>query len=260
MKVALKSDVGKKRSNNQDFSDYFLNKKGYLLAVLCDGMGGHRSGDVASSMVVSHLGKSWCETEFQTTKEIKEWLYKTINIENQRLLSKAKQSSELTGMGTTIVVAATSDDGVIIANIGDSRAYCLANKQLKQLTEDHSLVQELVKSGEITTSEAQNHPRKNVLTRSMGVNEPLLVDLFFYAYQTEELILLCSDGLTNMVSPDEIKKILLLPTPLEEKVNQLVNLANQRGGLDNITALLIDFDDREEEEDNENWKKAKWPL
>lgn len=260
MKVALKSDIGKKRATNQDFSDYFMNKKGYLLAVLCDGMGGHRSGDIASSMVASHLGEVWCKTDFQTTSDIKEWLHEAINLENQRLLSKAELSPELTGMGTTIVVAAASEDGIIIANVGDSRAYCLVRGQIKQLTEDHSLVQELFKSGEISASEAQNHPRKNVLTRSMGVNEPLLVDLFFYTYQTEELILLCSDGLTNMISPDEIQRVLALPVSLEKKADQLVNFANQRGGFDNITVLLIDFNDREEEIKNEKRKETKRSL
>lgn len=253
MRVALESDVGMRRKNNQDFAGYFNNHSECTLSILCDGMGGHQAGDVASEMVVSHLGHAWSETHLSQTEEAKEWLKSAIDRENKRLVEKAEQFPDLEGMGTTLVAVAAVKDGFVVANIGDSRAYRLTNGEIEQMTEDHSLVQELIKSGEISFEEAENHPRKNVLTRSLGVLEELDIDLTTYLYQQGEFILLCSDGLTNMVKNEEIKEILTGTATLKEKVSYLVSLANERGGLDNITVMLIDFDKRKEGKEDGSW-------
>lgn len=247
MRLVVKTDKGRKRGTNQDFANTYKNQNGLTLAVLCDGMGGHRAGDIASEMVVSHLGDNWRKTELQSTKHVAEWLENRINRENQRLVEKARQYPDLNGMGTTLVAVAEAEDGFVIANIGDSRAYRLNKGQLAQITDDHSLVGELMRNGELTEEEALNHPQKNVLTRSLGVNETLGIDIDIYAYESSDLIFLCSDGLTNMVADKEIEKILKVSEPLKSQATMLIDLANERGGVDNITVIIIDLNGRKEE-------------
>ena len=247
MRLVVKTDKGKKRGTNQDFANTYKNQNGLTLAVLCDGMGGHRAGDIASEMVVSHLGNNWGKTELQSAKNVAEWLENRINRENQRLVEKARQYPDLNGMGTTLVAVAEAEDGFVIANIGDSRAYRLSDGHLTQITDDHSLVGELMRNGELTEEEALNHPQKNVLTRSLGVNETLGIDIDIYAYESNNLIFLCSDGLTNMVADKEIEKILKVSEPLNSQAAMLIDLANERGGVDNITVIIIDLNGRKEE-------------
>lgn len=248
MKMVVKTDKGRRRGTNQDFAHTYKNQSGLTLAILCDGMGGHRAGDIASEMVVSHLGNNWGITEFQSAKDIADWMEKRINRENQRLVEKARQYPDLNGMGTTLVAVAVAEDGFVIANIGDSRAYRLSEGHLTQITDDHSLVGELMRNGELTEEEALNHPQKNVLTRSLGVNETLGIDIDIYAYESNHFILLCSDGLTNMVEDTEIEKILNLSESLDSQATMLIDLANERGGVDNITVVIIDLINRREEE------------
>lgn len=246
MRMVVKTDQGKQRGSNQDYANTYTNKKQQVLAILCDGLGGHRAGDIASEMVVSHLGNSWEHSAMQTVKEILIWLEEEINRENNRLVDKAEQYEDLKGMGTTLVAIAEAKDGFIIANVGDSRAYRLINNQLFQITKDHSLVGELMRSGELTEEEALNHPQKNVLTRSLGVREKLNIDLDVYSYESADFILLCSDGLTNMVADKEIEKILNANETLNDKASMLIDLANKRGGKDNITLFMIDLTERKE--------------
>ncbi|MFL2099433.1 Stp1/IreP family PP2C-type Ser/Thr phosphatase [Desemzia sp. FAM 23991] len=246
MRLVVKTDKGRKRGTNQDFANTYKNQNGLTLAVLCDGMGGHRAGDIASEMVVSHLGNNWEKTEFDSAKNAAEWLEVRINRENQRLVEKARQYPDLNGMGTTLVAVAEAVDGYVIANIGDSRAYRLIDGRLVQITDDHSLVGELMRNGQLTEEEALNHPQKNVLTRSLGVEETLGIDIDTYAYGSNNPILLCSDGLTNMVADKEIEKILNITEPLESQATMLIDLANERGGVDNITVIIIDLNGRKE--------------
>lgn len=246
MRLVVRTDKGRKRETNQDFVNTYNNQQGLTLAVLCDGMGGHRAGDVASEMVVSHLGNNWEKTAFKSAKSIAEWLEERINRENHRLVEKARQYPDLTGMGTTLVALASAEDGFVVANIGDSRAYRLFNGQLTQITDDHSLVAELMRNGQLTEEEALNHPKKNVLTRSLGVEEKLGIDIDLYAYGSTDLILLCSDGLTNMVADKEIEKILNVSDSLENLSTTLIDLANERGGIDNITVAIVDLKHRKE--------------
>ena len=241
MHIFFQSDIGKKRKNNQDFAGYFKNEQDILLAVLCDGMGGHKAGDVASEMAVSHLGDAWKRNNLTDVDAITEWIQEHINKENERIVEKSSQYPDLEGMGTTLVAAALVKNVFIIANIGDSRAYQVMHGNLKQITDDHSLVNELLKSGEITTEAAMQHPQKNILTRSLGVAKIVEVDIMTIPVLEGDLLLLCSDGLTNMVNDNEIEKIVnISDATIEEKVSSLVSLANARGGYDNITVILIE--------------------
>lgn len=239
MEVVFRSDTGKKRKNNQDFAGYFINKQNITLAILCDGMGGHRGGDVASEMAVSHLGHSWEESDVNNAEQITQWMLTRISRENIRILEKSRKFSDLEGMGTTLVATAIVEQEFVIANIGDSRGYHYTEGRLSQVTEDHSLVNELVKSGEISSEDAENHPRKNVLTRSLGVTDEIDIDVTILPALPNDQMLLCSDGLTNMVEDQDIKEILSTKKPLEEKVKTLVTMANERGGYDNITIVLV---------------------
>lgn len=246
MEINFQTDVGQRRNTNQDYTGLFENKAGHKLAILADGMGGHQAGDVASQMAVNNLGASWQESDISTPEKAAQWFIKVIQKENVNIYEKGQSQPEYLGMGTTIVGAILMDNSFTLANIGDSRAYLIRNNELLQLTEDHSLVNELVKSGEITREMAANHPRKNVLTRSLGMPNAVEVDVASHQWVEGDYLLLCSDGLTNMVPEKDILSILSAEGQLEEKVNTLISSANNAGGLDNITVLVIHFNDQKE--------------
>lgn len=260
MEVVFRSDIGKKRKNNQDFAGYFINRNNIMLAILCDGMGGHRGGDVASEMAVSHLGHSWEESELQDAEQITQWMLTRISLENKHILEKSRQFSDLEGMGTTLVATALVNKEFVITNIGDSRGYHYTGGRLNQVTEDHSLVNELVKSGEISSEDAENHPRKNVLTRSLGVTEEIDIDVTILPALPNDQILLCSDGLTNMVKDQEIRSVLSTQKSAEEKVETLVEMANDRGGYDNITIILVHTKLEGGDSHHGKGKKTEWSL
>ncbi|MGC6769271.1 Stp1/IreP family PP2C-type Ser/Thr phosphatase [Enterococcus sp. LJL128] len=242
MEINFQTDVGRKRNTNQDYAGVFENQAGIPLAILADGMGGHLAGDVASEMAVNHLGERWTAADISSADKAAQWLIQLIQEENEAIYEKGQSVPEYAGMGTTIVGAVLLEQSFVLANIGDSRAYLVRNGQLVQLTEDHSLVNALVKSGEITEEMAANHPRKNVLTRSLGMPNTVEVDVASHLRVDDDYILLCSDGLTNMVPEALILETLLSEHSLEEKVNLLISLANEAGGMDNITVLVIHFD------------------
>lgn len=160
MEIRFQTDVGKRRNTNQDFAATYVNKANVTLALLADGMGGHRAGDVASRQAVSEIGTAWEQTELTDSEKTAQWLIQKIQAESQVIFQKGQEQEELSGMGTTIIAVALLGDQFTIANVGDSRAYLLRNQVLTQITEDHSLVNELVKSGQITAEMALNHPRK----------------------------------------------------------------------------------------------------
>lgn len=246
MEINFQTDVGQKRNTNQDYAGLFKNKAGVELAILADGMGGHQAGDVASKMAVNNIGMSWGKTDITGSEKAVQWLIKRIQDENEVIYQKGQTRDEFLGMGTTIVSAVLLENSFVLANVGDSRAYLVRNNELLQLTEDHSLVNELVKSGEITREMAMNHPRKNVLTRSLGMPSTVEVDVTNHLWVPNDYILLCSDGLTNMVSEEEILTTINSDQPLKEKVSALIASANNAGGLDNITVLVIHFDEQKE--------------
>ncbi|MDA3974675.1 Stp1/IreP family PP2C-type Ser/Thr phosphatase [Enterococcus thailandicus] len=241
MQIEFQSDVGRRRNTNQDYASVFTNQEGIKLAVLADGMGGHRAGDIASQMAVTNLGADWEGQALKDSEKIAQWFIQTIQNENGKIYQRGQEKPEYNGMGTTIVAVALSETRFTIANVGDSRAYLVREDQLKQLTEDHSLVNELVKSGEISQEMAVNHPRKNILTRSVGMPGTVEVDVATYSWQLGDRLLLCSDGLTNMLSEEMIGSIIDGVGSLTDKVKELIDRANEAGGADNITALLIEY-------------------
>ncbi|MDZ5474389.1 Stp1/IreP family PP2C-type Ser/Thr phosphatase [Bacillus sp. 31A1R] len=244
MKAVFKTDRGRIRQHNEDSGGSFLNRDGHRLAIVADGMGGHRAGDVASEMTLQNLQKLWEKTEgIQTADEAEEWLKNNITEVNHLLFEHSKNNPECEGMGTTIVAVIITDRFSTVANIGDSRCYILNDSGFQQLTEDHSLVNELVRSGQISREDAEHHPRKNVLLRALGTEESVNMDTKTIMFEEGDILLLCSDGLSNKVSTDEMVTILNnREIVLEERATSLINLANEHGGEDNITLVVIEFD------------------
>ncbi|WP_125704431.1 Stp1/IreP family PP2C-type Ser/Thr phosphatase [Lacticaseibacillus daqingensis] len=242
MEYTYRTDIGRKRPNNQDYVGLFANAAGTTLAIVADGMGGHLGGDVAAEMAVSHIGYAFEKTETTDVETIVRWLIFELQEENTVILEKAQQYADLSGMGTTLVAVIISGNRFVVANIGDSRGYLYRNQHLIQITEDHSLVNELVKTGELTPEEAEKFPQRNVITRSLGVSSDVDADVTIYDMEYDDYLLLCSDGLTNQVSDAEIAAVLAQPVPIGEKAGQLIDKANAAGGPDNITALIIHQD------------------
>lgn len=240
MEVYFQSDIGKRRKSNQDYTATFTNQKNQLLALLADGMGGHQAGDIASRQAVEEIGIAWEATMIDDSEKAVQWFLQHIQQTNQRIFEKGQSQPTLSGMGTTLEVVTLLDNHLALAHVGDSRIYLFREQRLIALTEDHSLVNALLKSGEITQEMAENHPRKNIITRSLGMPGSLEVDVAIHKIQDHDQLLLCSDGLTNMVSEPKITQILLEAASLQDASQRLIDEANAKGGLDNITVLLID--------------------
>ncbi|MCY9806896.1 Stp1/IreP family PP2C-type Ser/Thr phosphatase [Lentilactobacillus senioris] len=239
MQIAYQSSKGMVREKNEDAVGAFKNSQDISLAIIADGIGGNRAGEVASKMTVTYLGTQFKMSTATDLSAAKTWLSSELVIANQKILDYAAEDPDLEGMGTTLVAALISDEQVVIANIGDSRGYVLHANELAQLTEDHSYVNELVKNGDLTPAEAEHNPYKNIITKSLGINTEAKADYHRYQTTSGDQLLLCTDGLTNMVTPDKIKTILNSQTTLKEKCELLIQEANQNGGADNITVLLI---------------------
>ncbi|TWG76795.1 protein phosphatase [Bacillus subtilis J27] len=241
--TALKTDTGKIRQHNEDDAGIFKGKDEFILAVVADGMGGHLAGDVASKMAVKAMGEKWNEAETIPTapSECEKWLIQQILSVNSKIYDHAQAHEECQGMGTTIVCALFTGKTVSVAHIGDSRCYLLQDDDFVQVTEDHSLVNELVRTGEISREDAEHHPRKNVLTKALGTDQSVSIDTRSFDIEPGDKLLLCSDGLTNKVEGTELKDILQSDSAPQEKVNLLVDKANQNGGEDNITAVLLEL-------------------
>lgn len=234
------TDPGKVRTHNEDSVVILTNKNGESLMIVADGMGGHRSGEIASSIVVSHVGKSFSDKESLGTKEeAKEWMKTVISESNVLIYKYTIDNPDSMGMGTTIVMSLITNDYLLFGNIGDSSGYVLKNNHLHKITIDHTLVNLLVKSGELTEEEAREHPRRNVLMRALGTNMSVEMDIFDVETDVDG-ILLCSDGLTNMLKDDQITKVLLEETPVENKVKKLIIKCNNRGGTDNISIAYLE--------------------
>ncbi|MGG5252997.1 Stp1/IreP family PP2C-type Ser/Thr phosphatase [Neobacillus sp. SM06] len=242
MNAVFLTDQGKVRQHNEDSGGIFQNLDGHRLAIVADGMGGHRAGDVASGMTLNELKYRWEVAKGITTAETAEaWLKEEILKVNELIFAHAKNNSECDGMGTTIVAAIATENFATVANIGDSRCYLLNESGFNQVTEDHSLVNELVRHGQITKEDAEHHPRKNVLLRALGTEEKVQMDIKTIMFEEGDCLLLCSDGLSNKVSEQEMMDILSSENSLEQKAHTLVSLANEYGGEDNITLAIVAF-------------------
>ena len=240
MNYSINTDRGK-RKDNQDSTATFFNQSNVLLAILCDGLGGHQAGDIASEMAVSQIGNSWEQTTF-TSKDtyiIQTWLKGVINRENTRIFKAANTYPDLEGMGTTLVASVVLEQQVLFANIGDSRAYTYKDNELTLITQDHSFVAELQRSGELTELEAKNHVNRNALTRSLGVEGELEIDFFKVLKDSVDLVLLNSDGLSNTLSKEQMIDALKSNHDLDQKAVDLVDLAIRNEASDNVTVNLI---------------------
>ena len=238
MEIALLTDVGQKRSNNQDYVNRYTNRAGIDLIVLADGMGGHRAGHIASEMTATDLGASWVDTQLHTLNDVREWMVAVLEEENKKIYQLG-QTDEYKGMGTTLEAIVIIDQQMIYAHVGDSRIGLLRNGEYQQLTSDHSLVGALVRAGQLSEEEARLHPQKNIITQSIGQLQPVEADIAIKTLEPGDYVLVNSDGLTNMVSKEDIRDILLSEVPIENKAESLIRFANNAGGTDNITVALL---------------------
>ena len=232
-----KTDTGLVRRSNQDFLFASDQPVGPLpnLFIVADGMGGHRAGDFASRYVVEHMKEYIENSDLASPVMI---LRKALEKTNQGLFEEAQGNPDREGMGSTLVAATIEDDMMYVANVGDSRLYLLRDS-LAQITRDHSLVEEMVRLGELTEEQARNHPDKNVITRAVGVYPEVRIDFFDEDLEGEDTILLCSDGLSNMVTDDAMEGIVKSCKNLQEAALRLIETANENGGRDNIAVVLV---------------------
>ena len=241
MNIQGKTDKGILRHSNQDAFSFGTFDDGAVWAVVCDGMGGANGGNIASSIAVENLSASLQSGYRPNMSEmsVKNLLTSAVNAANVKVFSKSREDASLSGMGTTVVAVLIFSNTTYIAHAGDSRAYAFADGQLVQLTRDHSIVQRLIEEGKITKDEAKIHPRKNVITRALGVDESVDVEFTVADLSNGSTMLICTDGLTNFASNEEIVE-LLSSEPRDNVVDRLIDTANNNGGGDNITAVVID--------------------
>ncbi|MDY5113323.1 MULTISPECIES: Stp1/IreP family PP2C-type Ser/Thr phosphatase [unclassified Bilifractor] len=239
MKVFSATDIGQKRHMNQDFIFTSEESVGNLpnLFVVADGMGGHNAGDFASRYGVSVLVETVRKDKnFNPVKVMRN----AIEAANREVFSQSRNDPSMAGMGTTMVVCTVVGGYAYIANVGDSRLYLAGSDSMTQITQDHSLIAEMVRLGELTPEEGRNHPDKNIITRAVGTNEDVKIDFFDVKLDTGDQILMCSDGLSNMVEDQRIFEILKGEDTEADKAQVLVDEANANGGRDNIAVIVVE--------------------
>ena len=246
MKSFYLTDTGKVRSHNEDSVTILKNQTGEYLMMVADGMGGHRKGEVASSIALTHLGTRFSELASVGTKlDAVNWLNDNVNEINQNILDYTKEHEDSVGMGTTLVVALLTKEFLIFGNIGDSSGYVLKNHKLYKVTKDHTLVNLLVQAGNLTEEQAKFHPKKNVLLRALGATDKAELDIFDVDTNNDG-IMLCSDGLTTMMGDEQIENVLYDESlTIENKIKKLIQKCNARGGADNISIAYIEKEDGE---------------
>lgn len=241
MRVLAKSDIGRAREMNQD--SFFIPDANseIKLYILADGMGGYKGGEIASSLAVTSA-KHYIVNNIQKVKKEKEEILALVKsameYANLVVFEKSREDAELHDMGTTLDICLILNNRVFIGHIGDSRVYRIRKNIIRKLTSDHSYVEKLLKEGSITKEEAYNHPKKNMLMKALGCSSSIEPDVMCKGFLKDDILLMCSDGLTNMLKDNEIYDILLRNPVNPEKV--LVNEANKKGGLDNITVIIVD--------------------
>ena len=238
MKTHALSDKGLERQENQDFYDTYELPVGNLpnLFIVADGMGGHAGGRLAAETAVKGFVKY---VQKSTEESVDAILTNAVKKANDDVIKKAKKA-ELEGMGTTLVAATIIDNELHVANVGDSRLYVIGASGIKQITKDHSLVEEMVRMGELEPSKARTHEKKNVITRAVGVADEVKADIFTVSLKEEQTVLLCTDGLTNMVTDDAIRKVIVSEPDVIAKADTLIRDANKNGGKDNITVIIVE--------------------
>lgn len=243
MEVGACSHIGRVREINED--SYYISDSNLPLYLIADGMGGHNAGEIASQSAIDiirdYVLEKVGQTEYIDENLIPGILKDAITYANCEIFSKSMEEDGYHGMGTTLTVVLVLSE-VYIGHVGDSRAYIIGRNEIKQLTQDHSLVAELLRNGSITEDEAKVHPQRNIITRALGTEESIKVDLYKIGLKSKEALVLCTDGLSNLVSPEEIKDVIQSSSQMQSACDQLVSLANERGGYDNITVVAIKKD------------------
>ena len=243
MQVFGKSDIGLKRKSNQDCFYFAKVNENTLWAIVCDGMGGVNGGDVASSLAVGSIKESlnkdaWKELEEMSSSNVKKMLKNALKKANSEIFINAQDDKNLAGMGTTAVLVAVVNGKIYVTHVGDSRAYLVRQGKINQLTIDHSMVQEMIDEGEITHEEARIHPQKNIITRALGISKDVDIDCSMKIKQPGDAIIICTDGLTNYLDQKEILDYFKLEKG-EALVDSLISAANEHGGADNITVVVL---------------------
>lgn len=238
LKTFSLTDIGKKRTMNQDFVYSCEEPIGNLdnLFIVADGMGGHNGGGFASSYTVEVMTEVIKKSDEVLPRKIFE---EAISKANEAIRKKASENPELSGMGTTVVAATCQGDCLQVANVGDSRLYVI-DSEIRQITKDHSYVEEMIRMGQLDRESARTHPKKNIITRAIGAEDEVHADYFTVKLSPGSIVLMCSDGLTNMLDDEEIRMILNGQRDIVEKAEELINAANDNGGKDNIAVILIE--------------------
>ncbi len=245
MKSYYGTNSGKVRNNNEDNLVVFESDNYYLCAV-ADCMGGHKAGEIASNIAVNTIKKYFISEIEKGKIKVPKFIIESANLANKTVYDQAINNEEFSGMGTTITMSVIDKDEKIayIGNVGDSRTYLINDNYIKQITDDHTFVQELVKKGEITNAEARKHSERNVITRAIGSESDIVIDIFEIELKDNDKLLLCSDGLTNHITDNDM--LYYVSKFGINCVDMLINLANENGGTDNITVIIIDTADRGE--------------
>lgn len=233
MYIICKTDIGRKRDLNEDYVLYFKSHN-YNLIMVADGMGGHNGGEVASKLACLSI-RDFVYNNYNSYEDKQELLRDAFVLANKKVYEASVESEKLKGMGTTVTCCLLMGENVVVGHVGDSRGYRITKDYINKFTEDHSFVQQLINNGTITPEEAKHHPQKNLITRAIGADEYVVVDISEFQLNDGEIILLCTDGLTNYISEEEIKIIVL---ESENPVKALIDLANERGGADNISVVM----------------------
>ena len=240
IKAYAKSDIGKMREMNQDYFYISDSLSDVQLYILADGMGGYKGGEIASKLATTYA-KNYIENNFEQTPKDRDSLIQLVGSSmeyaNMIVYEKSKENKELEGMGTTLEICLIYNNKVYIGHIGDSRIYRIRKDFIRKLTQDHSYVQKLVKDGTITKEEAENHPKKNMLMKALGCNAFVEPDVAVKGFLKDDILLMGSDGLTNMVGQENLRKIAT--EDIEQAPKRLVQMANDNGGYDNITVIVI---------------------
>lgn len=237
-RYSFRTDAGKVRLNNEDRACALTNSRGNILLVVCDGMGGMNKGDLASETAVNHISEAFQEKDrFLNRFFAKQWVSRIIKEANSKIFSLASKNEQYQGMGTTMTLVLIINDYMVVAQIGDSRAYSFRNRNLTQITEDQTYVQYLYRVGKISKEEINTHPKRHVLMNALGIYPSLDLDIKVMPYMNDA-IMLCSDGLYNNVSDKDILSIIKGSDSPDQKVNELISLANANGGSDNIAVIV----------------------
>ncbi len=233
MEYTVESDIGLKRSINEDRAAFFKRPDGLALALVADGMGGHNAGDVASDMAIQQMESFFLQADthhFVSTTSKKEWLLQTVQQLNKTIYDYSLSHEDCKGMGTTFIAVLIEEQHCFIAHVGDSRVYYFFEDGAQQITRDHSYVNVLVENGEISEEEALTHPKKNFILKAVGTEETIEPDFYEVDLASESYLLICSDGLSNKLTVYEMASIITYPDSIEEKGRKLVELANASGG------------------------------